>query len=121
MKTKKLTQREIAELAAKYRLVVNYAPEDRCYVVSVPELKGCSSHGRSEAQAVKHAREAIHLYIETLLDRGLTIPAPLADRRFSGKIPLRISPNLHRDLAVKADAEETSLNRFIERRLKKIV
>jgi len=103
----------------KYRMDIFWSAEDDCYLVNVPELEGCMTHGDSLEAAVTHAKEAIDGYIESLKDRGLPIPKPLAEQDFSGKIPLRIDPNLHRDLAIKAQIEGKSLNKYIETKLKK--
>ena len=107
------------KLDSKYRLEINWSPEDECYVVNVPELPGCVTHGDTPERAVKMAEEAIEGYIESLKARKMSIPRPMSEKKFSGKIPLRIDPVLHRDLAIKASIEGTSLNRLIERKLKK--
>ena len=105
----------------KYRLEINWSPEDEAFVANVPELPGCMTHAGTAEEAVLMAQEAIEGYIESLQARGKSVPLPLAEKRFSGKIPLRIDPNLHRDIAVKAEIEGVSVNRFIERKLKKAV
>jgi len=105
----------------KYRLEIIWSPEDEAYIVNVPELPGCMTHGSTMEEAVKMAAEAIELYIETLKKRKEPIPPPLSEKKFSGKIPLRIEPTLHRNLAVKAELEGMSLNKFIEVKLKKVV
>jgi len=102
----------------KYELDIRWSPEDRCYVVSVRELPGCMSHGRTLEEAVAMAREAICAYVESLEARGLPVPQPFAERRLSGRIPLRIDPVLHRDLTVQARTLGLSLNRFIEQKLR---
>ena len=104
----------------KYRVDIIWSAEDEAYIVRVPELEGCVTHGDSMEEALAHAKEAIASYLDSLKARGQPIPKPLAEQKFSGKIPLRIDPNLHRDLAVKAQVDGTSLNRFIEKKLKKI-
>ena len=103
----------------KYRVDITWSPEDKAYVVRVPELEGCVTHGATMEEAVIHAKEAIAVYLESLKARGEAVPKPLAEQKFTGKIPLRIDPNLHRDLVVKAQIEGTSLNKYIERTLKK--
>jgi len=105
----------------KYKIEINWSPEDDAYIVSIPELPGLMSHGDTIEQAVKMAHEAVEGYLEGLIDRGLPIPKPLSERKFSGKIPLRVDPNLHRNLAVKAEIEGVSLNKLIETELKKAV
>ena len=105
----------------KYRIEINWSPEDEAYIVRIPELPGCMTHGDTPEHALRMAHEAIEGYIESLRRRGLPIPKPLTERKFSGKIPLRINPTLHRDLASKASIEGVSLNKLIESRLKKAV
>lgn len=104
----------------KYRVDITWSPEDEAYIVKVPELEGCVTHGDSMEEAVANAKEAIAGYLDSLKARGLSAPKPLAEQKFSGKIPLRIDPNLHRDLVVKAQIEGTSLNKYIEGKLRKI-
>ncbi len=104
----------------KYRVDIIWSPEDKSYIARVPELDGCVTHGDSLESAAANAEEAIEIYLESILARGLPVPKPLSEQKFSGKIPLRIDPNLHRDLVVKAQTEGTSLNKFIESKLKKI-
>jgi len=105
----------------KYRIEINWSPEDEAYVVRVPELPGCVTHGDTPEKALRMAHEAISGYLESLKHRGLPIPKPLAERKFTGKIPLRIDPTLHRDLASRATIEGVSLNKLIESRLKKAI
>jgi len=87
----------------------------------VPELPGCITHGDTPEHALEMAHEVIEGYTESLRRRGLAVPQPFAERKFSGKIPLRVDPTLHRDLASKADIEGVSLNKLIEAKLKKAV
>ncbi len=104
----------------KYRIDITWSSEDNCFVVNVPELEGCMTHGKTLEESITKAREAIDGYIESLKARNMSVPVPLAEQDFSGKIPLRIDPYLHRDLAAKAQREGKSLNKYIETKLKKI-
>ncbi|MCL5256500.1 MAG: type II toxin-antitoxin system HicB family antitoxin [Chloroflexi bacterium] len=44
------------------------------YWVTVPALPGCYSQGDTLEEAIAKAREAIHLYIATLISEGEPIP-----------------------------------------------
>jgi len=107
------------KIELKYRLEINWSPEDNAYVVNVPELPGCTTHGDTRENALQMAEEAIEAYIDSLKVRRLPIPKPMSEKQFSGKIPLRIDPVLHRDLAIKANIQGLSLNKLIEQKLKK--
>lgn len=39
-----------------------------------PGLKGCHSEGDSESEALANIREAIELYVETLVEDGMPLP-----------------------------------------------
>ncbi len=105
----------------KYKVEINWSPEDSAYVVKVPELPGCVTHGDTMDEAYKKSKEAILGYLQSLEKRKLPIPKPLSEKKFTGKIPLRIDPILHRNLAIRATIEGVSVNRFIEGKLKKAV
>lgn len=109
------------EYKFKYQLEIIWSEEDQVFIVNVPELPGCMTHGKTVGEALKMAQEAVEGYLESLRSRDLPIPKSLAEKKFSGKIPLRIDPSLHRNLMTKAKLAKVSLNKFIEFKLKKAV
>ena len=48
-----------------YRILLRREPEGG-FTVTIPMLQGCISHGETIEEAIKNAKEAIELYIETL-------------------------------------------------------
>ena len=59
--------------ALNYRIFLRKEPEGG-YTVTVPSLPGCVTYGETIDEAVKMAKEAIELYIETLAAQGEDIP-----------------------------------------------
>ncbi|WP_246012243.1 type II toxin-antitoxin system HicB family antitoxin [Myceligenerans xiligouense] len=55
--------------------------------------------------------------IEDLEASNEPVPAPIAERHYSGKFVVRIPPETHRRLAVEAAEQHVSLNRFVADRL----
>ena len=47
-----------------------------CYQAYHPELEGCMSHGRTPEETLRNLGEVTELYITTLLEKGLEVPAP---------------------------------------------
>ena len=47
-------------------------------VAHVPALRGCVSQGRNKREALKNVKEAIALYIETLIEHGQPVPTEAA-------------------------------------------
>jgi predicted RNase H-like HicB family nuclease len=54
--------------------IVLHKDPDSDYGVTVPDLPGCFSAGSTVEEALLMAREAIELYIETLVEEGREIP-----------------------------------------------
>jgi predicted RNase H-like HicB family nuclease len=105
----------------KYEVDIYWDADDEIYVARVPELKGCSSHGKTMAEAAANAEEAIESFLESLKKRGISPPIPLAEKSYSGEFLVRIDPYLHRDATLRAQQEKMSLNGFVEKVLRKSV
>ncbi len=57
----------------RYKILLREEPEGG-YTVTVPVLPGCVTYGKTLDDAIRMAREAVELYIETLADEGEEIP-----------------------------------------------
>ena len=60
----------------KYPIAIEPGDEGHAYGVVVPDLPGCFSAGDTLDEAVDNAREAIELWLETVIDDGEAVPAP---------------------------------------------
>jgi len=56
-----------------YRVLLHKEPEGG-YTVDVPALPGCISYGDTIDNSLENVREAISLYLESLIDHGEEIP-----------------------------------------------
>ena len=45
-------------------------------IAEVPELPGCSAHGKTRVDALKNVDQAINLWVETATEFGDPIPQP---------------------------------------------
>jgi predicted RNase H-like HicB family nuclease len=62
-------------MAHKYHINVFWYPLDNCWIADVPDLRPCSAHGNSPAEAIAEAEVAIALWLETAFEKNLPIPA----------------------------------------------
>ncbi len=112
-KTKNDLKRKVEEYLKKpYRIEIEPDP-DGGFAVWIRELPGCISYGETEEEALKMIKEAMELWIETALKRGVKIPEPLATKKYTGKFLVRIPSSLHERLAEMAKDEGVSLNSLI--------
>jgi predicted RNase H-like HicB family nuclease len=56
-----------------YRILLNREPEGG-YTVTVPALPGCVTYGENVDEAIAMAKEAIELYIESLIEHNEPVP-----------------------------------------------
>ncbi len=108
---------KIEELSKHYSYSVNWSPEDEAYVATAIEWPSLAAHGDSPESALLEMRTLVAHCIEDCHEAGDDFPAPLSDRKFSGKFSLRIPPELHRRLSIIAAREGVSLNQLVTTRL----
>jgi predicted RNase H-like HicB family nuclease len=60
----------------QYSMIIQYDPIDHIYVVTVPELPGCRTHGRTYEEAVQQGKDAIASWIDDARASGDPIPPP---------------------------------------------
>ena len=68
--------------------------------------------GSTFAEVEQAFRDSIDDYLAFCAERGEP-----PDRPYSGKIPLRVSPEMHRRAAMRAQAAGLSLNQWIAQRI----
>ena len=56
-----------------YRILLRKEREGG-YTIIVPSLPGCVTYGKTIEEAIEMAKEAIELYIESLIEHGEEIP-----------------------------------------------
>ncbi len=63
-------------MSGKYAIEIFYSEDDGGYIALVPELPGCSAFGGTEEEALKEAKVAIVLWLDTAKKEGRQIPKP---------------------------------------------
>ncbi|HEY1792228.1 MAG TPA: toxin-antitoxin system HicB family antitoxin [Opitutaceae bacterium] len=115
----KPTRAQIETAAKSYLKIVEWSEDDKCFIGSAPPLIGHSCHGSSEASVLAQLRTIVEEWVESLLADGRPLPKSATDREFSGKFVVRLTPETHRKVALKALARGDSLNQFITEVLEK--
>ena len=57
-----------------YTIILEPDPEEGGYTVTVPALPGCVTQGETIEEAIVMAKDAIRLFIETLMAQGQLVP-----------------------------------------------
>ena len=62
--------------ARHYSLAIQWDTHDQIYIVDVPELPGCMTHGKTYEEAINNALEAIEVWIEGAQEVDEAVPPP---------------------------------------------
>jgi len=100
-----------------YLKIVEWSDDDQCYVGTAPGLIIGGVHGKNQKKVFDELCEAVEEAIQILHKEGIPLPPATANKKYSGKIALRISPQLHKAITMKAFQSGESLNRLIEHEL----
>jgi antitoxin HicB len=69
-----------------YRVLLNKEPEGG-YTAIVPTLPGCITYGESTEETIANVKEAIELYLESLVAHGELIPTEENTFEYSVTVP----------------------------------
>jgi predicted HicB family RNase H-like nuclease len=103
--------------AEHYTYRVRWSAEDTSYVGTVAEMPSLSWVADTQADAFAGIRSLVTDVLDDMLANGETLPEAIADRSYSGKFMVRVTPEVHRQLAIDAAEQHVSLNRLAASRL----
>ncbi len=101
----------------RYTYRITWSEEDQEYVGLCVEFPSLSWLEKSQEDALAGIRKMVANIVKDMKASNETPPEPIASKQFSGKIMVRIPPELHRKLALEAQEEGISLNRLSSDRL----
>lgn len=102
---------------AQYRYSVQWSPEDQEFVATVLEFPSLSWLDEDQFEALRGIERLVSDVIDEINRSGEPVPQPIATRTFSGRLNLRVPPELHRKLAIEAANHGVPLNTYATERL----
>lgn len=103
--------------ANRYAYRVVWSAEDGEYVGLCTEFPSLSWLAESHESALKGIIALVQECVEDMAASGESIPEPMSIREYSGRFVIRIPPEIHRKLAMRAAENGVSLNRYISAKL----
>ena len=98
-------------LSLKYPSTIHQDSEGG-FVAEIADLPGCITQSETIDELMSSIGEAKQAWITTAYEMGQDIPVPLESDEYRGKVLLRISRSLHRELAKSAEIQGISLNQY---------
>ncbi len=100
-----------------YQARIEYSDEDACFVCHIAGIRDIVGfHGESVAELKAAFHKAVDDYLETFEKLGKTPQRP-----YSGRLMLRIEPDIHAKAAMIAEAQGKSLNLWAQEAICKAI
>lgn len=124
---KRLVMRKVPKVAKKrqrtsykavdYSYVVMWSEQDNAFIGRVTEFASLAAHGSTQEKALREIRTVVGYVLGDMVANGEPVPEPLGKRRYSGKLNVRMSADLHRRLSIESEHQGVSLNALINQKL----
>ena len=101
----------------RYTYRVTWSEDDNEYVGLCAEFSSLSWLSGTPEAALKGIRKLVAEIISDMESNDEIIPEPIACRQYSGKFMVRVPPEVHRNLAIRAAESGISLNRVVSLKL----
>ncbi len=100
-----------------YTYRVTWSAEDGEHVGLCSEFPSLSHLDKTPEAALAGIRQLIAEVVTDMEVSGEAVPLPLAEKHYSGEFRVRITPDMHRILAMQAAEQGVSLNRLVSSKL----
>lgn len=81
------------------------------WLISFPDLPGCSSDGETPEEAIANGKDALEAWITAMRESGKEVPRP--GEAPSGKFIARVPRSMHARLSARARQEGVSMNSLV--------
>ena len=101
----------------RYTYRVTWSEDDNEYVGLCAEFPSLSWLSSTPEAALKGIRKLVADTVSVMESNDEIVPEPIACRQYSGKFMVRVPPDVHRNLAIRAAESGISLNRVVSSKL----
>ena len=96
-----------------YTYRVTWSEEDQEHVAICAEFPSLSFLSEDAGEALQGLMQTVKDIVQDMEASGESIPEPISTKEYSGKFQVRIPPEKHRYLAIKAAEQGVSMNRYV--------
>ncbi len=107
----------MTKLHDRYTYRLTWSEEDQEHVGLCAEFPSLSWLAATPEKALAGIRKLVKEVLSDMTSNGESQPEPIALKSYSGKFMVRVPPETHRMLAVKAAESGVSLNRLVSSKL----
>ncbi|MBU6347987.1 MAG: type II toxin-antitoxin system HicB family antitoxin [Actinomycetales bacterium] len=113
----KLKNKTAEFVADHYTYRISWLSADKEFVATVVEFPSLSWCAKTRSGALSGITSLVEEVLQDLMSANEEIPEPWDERKFSGKLNLRLGPELHKKVALEAAEQNESINTYIIKQL----
>lgn len=102
-----------------YTYRITWSEEDKEYIGLCAEFPSLSWLDTTQETALQGIINLVAEAVSDMRSNNETIPQPISTKRFSGRLLVRIPPDVHKELTIQATEAGVSINRIISAKLAK--
>jgi len=103
--------------AHRYTYRLAWSGKDKEFIATVVEFPSLSWISETREEALQGLTSMVEEVIRDMTHEGEEIPEPWDERQFSGKFNLRLGPELHKNVALRAAERGESINTYVVKQL----
>ncbi len=107
----------MGKVVDRYTYRVTWSEEDGEHVGLCAEFPSLSWLEKTPEKALMGIRKLVRETVADLKRNDEPVPEPISTRSYSGKFMVRVPPEVHRMLAMKAAESGVSINRLVSSKL----
>ena len=107
----------MGKVVDRYTYRVTWSEEDGEHVGLCAEFPSLSWLEKTPEKALLGIRKLVRETVADLKRNDEPVPEPISSRSYSGKFMVRVPPEVHRMLAMKAAESGVSINRLVSSKL----
>lgn len=102
-----------------YTYRITWSEEDKEYIGLCAEFPSLSWLAKTQETALQGIINLVAEAVSDMQANNENIPQPIAAKRFSGRLLVRIPPEVHKELTIQAAEAGVSVNRLVSAKLAK--
>lgn len=97
----------------KYTYKIEWSDDSNEFFARCLEFPSLSAYGKTQEEALKEIKFVVHETLKWMKEDNEPIPEPFGNRKYKGKLTLRVPPDMHKILAMKSAEQGVSINQYI--------
>jgi len=110
---------KLVKWSDNYTYHITWSEEDKEYIGLSAEFPGLSWLAKTQEAALQVITNPVAEAVSDMRANDETIPQPISTGRFSGRLLVRIPPEVHKELTIQAAETGVGINRLISAKLAK--